>query len=137
MDCGAINCDFYDPPPPPSQGHSSFVTHVDWSTDSQFLVTNSGDYEILFCTSSVPRLHFEALQTAAEDGDKVFLLVSGEASCGKHVTNMDTVRNIEWATSTCTLSFSTFGGLKKRSFKSDVCLLLLHLSPKLNVLMLF
>lgn len=34
---------------------------------------------------------------------------SGEASNGKHVTNMDTVRNLEWATSTCTLSFSTFG----------------------------
>uniref|UniRef100_A0A672R5U4 Uncharacterized protein n=1 Tax=Sinocyclocheilus grahami TaxID=75366 RepID=A0A672R5U4_SINGR len=30
-------------------GHSSFVTHLDWSTDSQFIVTNSGDYEILFC----------------------------------------------------------------------------------------
>uniref|UniRef100_A0A087YEH5 EMAP like 2 n=2 Tax=Poecilia TaxID=8080 RepID=A0A087YEH5_POEFO len=62
-------------------GHSSFVTHLDWSADSQYLVTNSGDYEILFW----------------------------EASSGKHVTNMDTVRNLEWATSTCTLSFSTFG----------------------------
>ncbi|XP_017292647.1 echinoderm microtubule-associated protein-like 2 isoform X2 [Kryptolebias marmoratus] len=62
-------------------GHSSFVTHLDWSADSQFLVTNSGDYEILFW----------------------------EAGSGKHVTNMDTVRNLEWATYTCTLSFSTFG----------------------------
>ncbi|XP_032367934.1 echinoderm microtubule-associated protein-like 2 isoform X2 [Etheostoma spectabile] len=62
-------------------GHSSFVTHLDWSADSQYLVTNSGDYEILFW----------------------------EASNCKHVTNMDTVRNQEWATSTCTLSFTTFG----------------------------
>ncbi|CAJ1064906.1 echinoderm microtubule-associated protein-like 2 isoform X1 [Xyrichtys novacula] len=62
-------------------GHSSFVTHLDWSSDSQFLVTNSGDYEILFW----------------------------EASTGKHVTNMDSVRNLEWSTYTCTLSFSTFG----------------------------
>uniref|UniRef100_A0A8C8LSJ6 HELP domain-containing protein n=1 Tax=Oncorhynchus tshawytscha TaxID=74940 RepID=A0A8C8LSJ6_ONCTS len=30
-------------------GHSSFVTHLDWSVDSQYIVTNSGDYEILFC----------------------------------------------------------------------------------------
>lgn len=37
------------------------------------------------------------------------VFVSGEASSGKHVTNMDTVRNLEWATSTCTLAFSTFG----------------------------
>lgn len=59
---------------------------------------------------------------------KLLLLFSGEASCGKHVTNMDTVRNIEWATSTCTLSFSTFGGFKyKRSFKSGVCWLSLRL----------
>uniref|UniRef100_A0A674N276 EMAP like 2 n=1 Tax=Takifugu rubripes TaxID=31033 RepID=A0A674N276_TAKRU len=60
-------------------GHSSFITHVDWSKDSRYLITNSGDYEILFCMFS------------------------------KHVTNMDTVRNVEWATSTCTLSFNTFG----------------------------
>ncbi|XP_024133382.1 echinoderm microtubule-associated protein-like 2 isoform X3 [Oryzias melastigma] len=62
-------------------GHSSFVTHLDWSTDGQYIVTNSGDYEILFW----------------------------EASNGKHVTNMDTVRNLEWASSTCTLSFNTLG----------------------------
>ncbi|TWW76830.1 Echinoderm microtubule-associated protein-like 1 [Takifugu flavidus] len=62
-------------------GHSSFITHVDWSKDSRYLITNSGDYEILFW----------------------------EAASSKHVTNMDTVRNVEWATSTCTLSFNTFG----------------------------
>ncbi|XP_024300343.2 echinoderm microtubule-associated protein-like 2 isoform X1 [Oncorhynchus tshawytscha] len=62
-------------------GHSSFVTHLDWSVDSQYIVTNSGDYEILFW----------------------------EASSGKHVTSMDLVRNVEWATSTCVLGFSVFG----------------------------
>ncbi|XP_058655298.1 echinoderm microtubule-associated protein-like 2 isoform X3 [Onychostoma macrolepis] len=62
-------------------GHSSFVTHLDWSTDSQFIVTNSGDYEILFW----------------------------EASSGKHITSADAVRNLDWATSTCVLGFSVFG----------------------------
>ncbi|CAB1348649.1 unnamed protein product [Coregonus sp. 'balchen'] len=62
-------------------GHSSFVTHLDWSVDSQYIVTNSGDYEILFW----------------------------ESSSGKHVTSMDLVRNVEWATSTCVLGFSVFG----------------------------
>ncbi|RXN07661.1 echinoderm microtubule-associated -like 2 isoform X1 [Labeo rohita] len=62
-------------------GHSSFVTHLDWSTDSQFIVTNSGDYEILFW----------------------------EASSGKHITSADVVRNLEWATSTCVLGFNVFG----------------------------
>lgn len=54
---------------PPPQGHSSFVTHVDWSQDSQYLVTNSGDYEILFCRSSALHLHFESLQIITEDNE--------------------------------------------------------------------
>uniref|UniRef100_A0A8B9I054 Echinoderm microtubule-associated protein-like 2 n=1 Tax=Astyanax mexicanus TaxID=7994 RepID=A0A8B9I054_ASTMX len=62
-------------------GHSSFVTHLDWSTNSQYIVTNSGDYEILYW----------------------------EASSGKHVTSADVVRNLEWATSTCVLGFNVFG----------------------------
>uniref|UniRef100_A0A8C5BC42 EMAP like 2 n=1 Tax=Gadus morhua TaxID=8049 RepID=A0A8C5BC42_GADMO len=62
-------------------GHSSFVTHLDWSQDSHYLVTNSGDYEILFW----------------------------EAPSGKHVTSMDAMRNMEWATYTCTLGFNAFG----------------------------
>ncbi|TRY69777.1 hypothetical protein DNTS_006007 [Danionella cerebrum] len=62
-------------------GHSSFVTHLDWSTDSQYIVTNSGDYEILYW----------------------------EASTGKHITSADAVRNLEWATSTCVLGFTVFG----------------------------
>ncbi|XP_041730821.1 echinoderm microtubule-associated protein-like 2 isoform X1 [Coregonus clupeaformis] len=62
-------------------GHSSFVTHLDWSVDSQYIVTNSGDYEILFW----------------------------EASSAKHVTSIDLVRNVQWATSTCVLGFSVFG----------------------------
>lgn len=38
-----------------SQGHSSFITHLDWSVDSQYLVSNSGDYEILYCKSLILR----------------------------------------------------------------------------------
>lgn len=30
-------------------GHSSFITHVDWSVDGNYLQSNSGDYEILYC----------------------------------------------------------------------------------------
>jgi hypothetical protein len=29
------------------QGHSSFITHLDWSKDSQYIQTNSGDGERL------------------------------------------------------------------------------------------
>ena len=30
------------------KGHSSYVTHLDWSEDGRYLQTNSGDYELLF-----------------------------------------------------------------------------------------
>lgn len=30
-------------------GHSSYITHFDWSKDSQFIQSNSGDYEMLYC----------------------------------------------------------------------------------------
>ncbi|XP_065822203.1 echinoderm microtubule-associated protein-like 1 isoform X1 [Labrus bergylta] len=62
-------------------GHSSFITHLDWSVDSQYLVSNSGDYEILYWIPSV---------------------------C-KQVVSVETTRDIEWATYTCTLSFHVFG----------------------------
>ena len=29
-------------------GHTSFITHIDWSTDSNYLRSNSGDYELLY-----------------------------------------------------------------------------------------
>ncbi|XP_040916204.1 echinoderm microtubule-associated protein-like 1 isoform X6 [Toxotes jaculatrix] len=62
-------------------GHSSFITHLDWSVDSQYLVSNSGDYEILYWIPSV---------------------------C-KQVVSVETSRDIEWASSTCTLGFQVFG----------------------------
>ncbi|XP_033968127.1 echinoderm microtubule-associated protein-like 1 isoform X7 [Pseudochaenichthys georgianus] len=62
-------------------GHSSFITHLDWSVDSQYLVSNSGDYEILYWIPSV---------------------------C-KQVVSVETTRDIEWITHTCTLGFMVFG----------------------------
>lgn len=29
-------------------GHTSFITHLDWSNDSGYLRSNSGDYELLY-----------------------------------------------------------------------------------------
>uniref|UniRef100_A0A668AB88 EMAP like 1 n=1 Tax=Myripristis murdjan TaxID=586833 RepID=A0A668AB88_9TELE len=65
-------------------GHSSFITHLDWSVDSQYLVSNSGDYEILYWIPSV---------------------------C-KQVVSVETTRDIPWATCTCTLAFQVFGNIK-------------------------
>lgn len=62
-------------------GHSSFITHLDWSTCSQYIQSNSGDYEVLYWTAS---------------------------TC-KQQTTPTTIRELEWATSTCTLSFNCAG----------------------------
>uniref|UniRef100_A0A8D2ZGE1 EMAP like 1 n=1 Tax=Scophthalmus maximus TaxID=52904 RepID=A0A8D2ZGE1_SCOMX len=73
-------------------GHSSFITHLDWSVDSQYLVSNSGDYEILYWIPSV---------------------------C-KQVVSVETTRDIEWATYTCTLGFHVFGLWPDGSDGTDV-----------------
>lgn len=62
-------------------GHSSFITHVDWSQDSQYLASNSGDYELLYWTAS---------------------------NC-KMLTNLSIIREVKWATQTCVLGFNTAG----------------------------
>uniref|UniRef100_A0A8C5SYX6 EMAP like 4 n=1 Tax=Laticauda laticaudata TaxID=8630 RepID=A0A8C5SYX6_LATLA len=30
-------------------GHSSYITHLDWSPENKYIMSNSGDYEILYC----------------------------------------------------------------------------------------
>ncbi|KAE8584882.1 hypothetical protein XENTR_v10021146 [Xenopus tropicalis] len=62
-------------------GHSSFVTHLDWASDSSSFMTNSGDYEILYW-----------------DPD----------SC-KQIVSAENVRNIDWENSSCTLGFYVLG----------------------------
>ncbi|BFZ07628.1 hypothetical protein BsWGS_10667 [Bradybaena similaris] len=62
-------------------GHSSFITHIDWSADGQYLASNSGDYELLHWNVS---------------------------SC-KILTNILVIREIKWATQNCVLAFNTAG----------------------------
>jgi len=62
-------------------GHSSFVTHMDWATDSTYLQTNSGDYELLYWNAEVCR----------------------------QVTQPSSLRDMEWSTMTCSLNFTTIG----------------------------
>lgn len=62
-------------------GHSSFITHLDWSKNSEILRSNSGDYELLFWNPSLCR----------------------------QIPQSSSMRDMEWATHTCVLSFSTVG----------------------------
>ncbi|XP_018317021.1 echinoderm microtubule-associated protein-like 2 isoform X6 [Mycetomoellerius zeteki] len=62
-------------------GHSSFITHLDWSVDSQYLRSNSGDYELLYWNPGVCR----------------------------QIPQSSILRNVDWATHTCVISFETIG----------------------------
>ncbi|XP_078452761.1 echinoderm microtubule-associated protein-like 2 isoform X2 [Lampetra planeri] len=73
-------------------GHSSFITHLDWSTDGTYLMSNSGDYEILYWTA---------------------------ASC-KQVTSVAPTRDVDWATYTCVLGFYVYGVWSDGSDGTDI-----------------
>ncbi|KJE88838.1 hypothetical protein CAOG_00417 [Capsaspora owczarzaki ATCC 30864] len=74
------------------KGHSSFITHIDWSADGRFLRSTSGDYELLFW----------------------------EALTGKQVTASVDVRDLTWASQTCVLGWDVAGIWPPDSDGTDV-----------------
>ncbi|KAG9468759.1 hypothetical protein GDO78_022006 [Eleutherodactylus coqui] len=62
-------------------GHSSYITHLDWASDSSSFMTNSGDYEILYW----------------------------DPDSGKQIVSAESVRNVDWENASCTLSFHVLG----------------------------
>ncbi|XP_042903129.1 echinoderm microtubule-associated protein-like 2 isoform X6 [Parasteatoda tepidariorum] len=73
-------------------GHSSFITHLDWSEDSTYIQTSSGDYELLYWNAGVCR----------------------------QVSNMSIARDLKWQTQTCTIGFSVLGIWPENADGSDV-----------------
>ncbi|XP_037024980.1 echinoderm microtubule-associated protein-like 2 isoform X2 [Bradysia coprophila] len=73
-------------------GHSSFVTHLDWSEDSHQLRSNSGDYEVLYWNAELCR----------------------------QITSPTTLRDVKWASQTCSISFQTVGVWPENADGSDV-----------------
>ena len=61
--------------------HMSAVTHLDFDTNSEFLQTNDKSYELLF----------------------------SNVADGRHIPDSKALRDIEWATQTCTLGWSVQG----------------------------
>ncbi|KAM9365743.1 LOW QUALITY PROTEIN: echinoderm microtubule-associated protein-like 4 [Pholidichthys leucotaenia] len=74
-------------------GHSSYITHLDWSPDNKFIMSNSGDYEILYW--DVP------------NGCK---LIKNRSEC----------KDIDWATYTCVLGYHVFGVWPEGSDGTDI-----------------
>lgn len=75
------------------KGHNSFITNLDWSTDSKFLHTNCGAYELLFF-----------------DVEKGIQLTHGATS----------LRDEQWATFTCKISWPTQGVFPDESDGNDI-----------------
>uniref|UniRef100_A0A8D0CGS8 Echinoderm microtubule-associated protein-like 4 n=1 Tax=Scleropages formosus TaxID=113540 RepID=A0A8D0CGS8_SCLFO len=74
-------------------GHSSYITHLDWSTDSTCIMSNSGDYEILYW-----------------DIPKGCTLIRNRSQC----------KDVDWATYTCVLGFQVFGVWPEGSDGTDI-----------------
>uniref|UniRef100_A0A8P4GP48 Echinoderm microtubule-associated protein-like 4 n=1 Tax=Dicentrarchus labrax TaxID=13489 RepID=A0A8P4GP48_DICLA len=74
-------------------GHSSYITHLDWSPDNNFIMSNSGDYEILYW--DVPN------------------------GC-KLIRNRSECKDIDWATYTCVLGYHVFGVWPEGSDGTDI-----------------
>ncbi|XP_077350936.1 EMAP like 4 isoform X3 [Festucalex cinctus] len=74
-------------------GHSSYITHLDWSPDNKFIMSNSGDYEILYW--DVPN------------------------GC-KYIRNRSECKDIDWATYTCVLGYHVFGVWPEGSDGTDI-----------------
>ncbi|XP_075996585.1 echinoderm microtubule-associated protein-like 4 [Genypterus blacodes] len=74
-------------------GHSSYITHLDWSPDNNLIMSNSGDYEILYW--DVPN------------------------GC-KLIRNRSECKDIDWATYTCVLGYHVFGVWPEGSDGTDI-----------------
>ncbi|XP_038154239.1 echinoderm microtubule-associated protein-like 4 isoform X2 [Cyprinodon tularosa] len=74
-------------------GHSSYITHLDWSPDNKFIMSNSGDYEILYW--DIP------------------------SGC-QLIRNRSECKDIDWATYTCVLGYHVFGVWPEGSDGTDI-----------------
>lgn len=73
-------------------GHSSYITHIDWATDSQTIRSNSGDYELLYWNAGTCR----------------------------QIPQSSIMRDVEWATNTCTLTFTSVGIWPENADGTDI-----------------
>ncbi|XP_030763624.1 echinoderm microtubule-associated protein-like 2 isoform X4 [Sitophilus oryzae] len=73
-------------------GHSSFITHLDWALDNQTLRSNSGDYELLYWNAGTCR----------------------------QIPQTSLMRDVDWASNTCTLTFNTIGIWPENADGSDI-----------------
>ncbi|KAL1507272.1 hypothetical protein AB1Y20_008120 [Prymnesium parvum] len=90
-------------------GHSSTVSHVDWSVDSKLMQTQCNAYELLYWDTD--RAHLVWNDAKSSEGTRV---VNQRRSWlyGKQVrdsSRIDEIRDTSWATWSCKLGFNVMG----------------------------
>uniref|UniRef100_A0AAQ4PFS5 EMAP like 4 n=1 Tax=Gasterosteus aculeatus aculeatus TaxID=481459 RepID=A0AAQ4PFS5_GASAC len=100
-------------------GHSSYITHLDWSPDNNFIMSNSGDYEILYCEYCDAVLLWFCEHVLMLSGHSS--LFSGDVPNGcKLIRNRSECKDIDWATYTCVLGYHVFGVWPEGSDGTDI-----------------
>jgi len=74
------------------KGHSSFISHLDWSACSNYIQTNSGDFELLYWN----------------------------AASGKQIASASITKDVKWASQCCILGWSVQGIWEKGMDGTDV-----------------
>ena len=100
------------------KGHSSYITHLDFSADSRWLQTTCGAYELLFWDVRSPQ------QGAAYTKPKPQKI--------RQQTNATAMRDVDWATWTCTLGWPVQGIWPKCADGTDINALDLNGPPSMN-----
>lgn len=69
---------------------TAFISHVDWSADSNYLRTNDGSYELLYYDVKSKNQVVNAVRNASQ-------------------SNKPIMKDVEWATTTCPITWATQG----------------------------
>ena len=100
------------------RGHTSYITHIDWSADGHFLQTTSGDYELLYWQAPT-RTNFEKAHDC--------WLAATAPSCSwrrerrwEQSRDMTDLADYSWHTWTCTLGYPVMGIWPPYSDGTDV-----------------
>ena len=104
------------------RGHSSYVTHIDWSADSEFLQSTSGDYELLYWqaphSTKFRDRHVQA--GSPRKGKYGAQLGTAEDRRWEQYRDMTDLADLDWATWTSTLGFPVMGIWPEFSDGTDV-----------------
>ena len=104
------------------RGHSSYVTHIDWSADGEFLQSSSGDYELLYWQGPHSSKYRDRHVQAGSPRKGYYGALLGEEKDRKweQYRDMTDLCDHEWETWTCTLGFPVTGIWPKYSDGTDV-----------------